>query len=598
MWKRIVITCGLLYLPFLILTLIWTEYQKGEQLSGLSYIQKKNIQNKNYHLVDLCQSLIYNTKYWSGIKYPDSFGQNGFENSFMKPYLKLIEGAEDYDQFRFIDIHGNEFLRYQRNSEGRMVQGELQSKANREYFGQGLLLRKGQIFLSPIELNKEFGEIEIPHKPVLRGVGPIYNMENEQLGLVVINFKMSRIFNRLKPRITADNFYFVDGNLNIITSNVSTSDLAFQTTMTANDSLLRARLNISGLKSATDTSFTENGSLWVYENVHLGLDDELDLLKDSPEIVTNNSWGIIQEVPPTYLKKRFEPLYRNFVIFNGITILLITLIAVGYARNQNQKKHFHNELQNKNKALLKSKEELETSGRLLKEANRQLQVRNKQLEEFNYVVAHNLKAPVSSMSVIVGMLRNARDHDMFLELFPKLESIAQSISTLIEDVHSYVSILNQQKIVFEDINIRILLDNLRNEFAETLLEVGDDKFHVLYKLDAWKTITSSRFFMKSILQNFLSNAIKYRRANVRSHVIFESGWENGKKVLYIRDNGLGINLERHGKNLFKLYTRFHRNISGKGMGLFIVKSQLGAINATLNVESQEGRGTTFKIKFH
>lgn len=85
--------------------------------------------------------------------------------------------------------------------------------------------------------------------------------------------------------------------------------------------------------------------------------------------------------------------------------------------------------------------------------------------------------------------------------------------------------------------------------------------------------------------------------DVSPHVIFETCWENERKVLYIRDNGLGMDLNRHGDNLFKLYKRFHRNVSGKGMGLFIAKSQLEAMDATIEVQSTENIGTTFKIKF-
>ena len=58
-----------------------------------------------------------------------------------------------------------------------------------------------------------------------------------------------------------------------------------------------------------------------------------------------------------------------------------------------------------------------------------------------------------------------------------------------------------------------------------------------------------------------------------------------------------INLDKHGDNVFKLYKRFHRNISGKGMGLFLVKSQLEALNATISIDSKVGAGTTFKLIF-
>ncbi|MEP2238128.1 MAG: ATP-binding protein, partial [Maribacter sp.] len=114
---------------------------------------------------------------------------------------------------------------------------------------------------------------------------------------------------------------------------------------------------------------------------------------------------------------------------------------------------------------------------------------------------------------------------------------------------------------------------------------------------AWDHISYSKFYLQSILQNFISNAIKYKRDDVASYIQFETALENKKKVLYVRDNGIGLNLDKHGENIFKLYKRFHRNISGKGMGLFLIKSQLEALNATITIESKVGQGTTFKIKF-
>ena len=150
----------------------------------------------------------------------------------------------------------------------------------------------------------------------------------------------------------------------------------------------------------------------------------------------------------------------------------------------------------------------------------------------------------------------------------------------------------------ENVNLLLLIKEVENDFVGTLLNEEGKGFNTIYNLDAWHSVKCSKFYMKSIVQNFLSNAIKYRRPDVDSHIIFESAWENDKKVLYVKDNGLGIDMERHKESMFKLYKRFHRSHSGKGMGLFIVKSQLEAMNASIEVESEEGVGTTFKIKFH
>ena len=67
--------------------------------------------------------------------------------------------------------------------------------------------------------------------------------------------------------------------------------------------------------------------------------------------------------------------------------------------------------------------------------------------------------------------------------------------------------------------------------------------------------------------------------------------------LQARDEGIGIDLEKHGKKIFGLYQRFHNVSSGKGLGLYIIKNQVEAQNGSISVDSQAGKGATFTINF-
>lgn len=601
MRNRIIKTSLALYIPLLIFTLAWGYLQKKSLLTNIAQIQQRNIQNKSYHLEDQCEVLIDLTSYWSNVKFPANF-PNGdpLETAFIKEYIRIMQGYEVYDQFRLLDLHGNEIIRYERTDEKTMQPKELQQKVDRDYFQKGLSLKKGQVYISPIELNKEHGVIQIPHKPVIRGVTPIFDVNDRQVGLVVTNFDMKKVFDLMKARISEDNFYLVDDKRNVITTNLSESDLPHQARMSQVDSLIKNKLELKNLIFEKDTFFLEKGSLWVYQNIKIGFEKDIGINRYSnlARVVTDNDWAIIQEIPPGYLNRRLDSIQKNMILFNGLTVLVIILVAIGYAHTQKERNSFLERLKNKKEALLKSQAELKKANQLLKLSNDKLMVRNSQLEDFNYVVAHNLKAPVSSMSIIVDMLKKTNDLATFNEFYPKLEVISKNISTLTEDVQTYVSILNNTELKLENVNLILLLQEVENDFVGTLLDKNSNEFVTISKFEAWHTLKCSRFYMKSILQNFLSNAIKYRKTDVNSHIIFESAWENNKKVLYVKDNGLGIDLELHGQNLFKLYKRFHRNISGKGMGLFIVKSQLEAMNASIEVESKENLGTTFKIKFN
>jgi len=104
-------------------------------------------------------------------------------------------------------------------------------------------------------------------------------------------------------------------------------------------------------------------------------------------------------------------------------------------------------------------------------------------------------------------------------------------------------------------------------------------------------------YLDSILINFLSNAIKYRSPERDPIITLTLTEEDGRVVLAISDNGIGIDLERHGQKLFGMYRTFHDNKDARGIGLFITKNQLEAMGGMVKVSSTVGQGTTFSLSF-
>lgn len=104
--------------------------------------------------------------------------------------------------------------------------------------------------------------------------------------------------------------------------------------------------------------------------------------------------------------------------------------------------------------------------------------------------------------------------------------------------------------------------------------------------------------MESILLNFLSNAVKYRSEDRKLKVEFNVEKVNGGWKLSISDNGLGIDLAKHGHKLFGMFKTFHKNPEARGMGLFIAKSQIEALKGRVEVQSVVNHGTTFYIYFN
>ena len=95
----------------------------------------------------------------------------------------------------------------------------------------------------------------------------------------------------------------------------------------------------------------------------------------------------------------------------------------------------------------------------------------------------------------------------------------------------------------------------------------------------------------------MSNAIKYRSDKRKLQITISTQRENHGVVLKISDNGMGIDLDNYGQKLFGLYQRFHDHVGGKGMGLYLVKTQVEALGGSISVESKVDHGTTFTITF-
>lgn len=111
------------------------------------------------------------------------------------------------------------------------------------------------------------------------------------------------------------------------------------------------------------------------------------------------------------------------------------------------------------------------------------------------------------------------------------------------------------------------------------------------------TIQSIDTYLESILYNLIYNGIKYCRDDVKSTIQIHSYKKRNRVYIEVEDNGIGIDLDRFGKKIFGLYQRFHDHVNGKGIGLYLVKTQVEALQGKISIDSEVNRGTTFKLTF-
>ena len=118
------------------------------------------------------------------------------------------------------------------------------------------------------------------------------------------------------------------------------------------------------------------------------------------------------------------------------------------------------------------------------------------------------------------------------------------------------------------------------------------------ELDDISILNMNKSYLESIFLNLLTNSIKYKSPDKQLKITITSKTINDKVILYFKDNGIGIDLDRNKHKIFGLYQRFHNHPDSKGLGLYLVKSQVETMGGTIEVSSKVGKGTTFTITFN
>lgn len=236
-------------------------------------------------------------------------------------------------------------------------------------------------------------------------------------------------------------------------------------------------------------------------------------------------------------------------------------------------------------------DELLQSNRELVQTNSELVKYNTELRQFSFTVSHNLRGPVASLLGLIDLIDTSQMLGTNAEIMGHINKAVQALDEIIKDLNKIIDIRHDIFRIRQRVDVHKEIEEIRHLFRKKLedhsIEIHEDlRNEVIY---------SVKPMVHSILYNLLSNSIKYRAPDRTLNVVISS-WETPEDyVLQVMDNGLGIDLERHRENLFKLYKRFHLHTEGKGLGLYLVKLQCESLGGHIDVESKLNQFSTFRI---
>lgn len=241
----------------------------------------------------------------------------------------------------------------------------------------------------------------------------------------------------------------------------------------------------------------------------------------------------------------------------------------------------------------------------LKEAELYLQkqadalfLKNQDLQQFTYIVSHNLRAPVANALGYSDLLyRVQKDDPVYDEIVDKLKTSVTRLDEVIKDINTILTVRDKDK---PNTKQAVSLAGVFRQVHESLQgALADCGGHILAEIDENYRLYTDKAYLHSIIYNLVSNAIKYRSPDRLLRINLNAFRDAaGKTVIRISDNGSGMDMQKVKCHLFKLYKRFNTNVEGKGMGLLLVKNQVEALGGRIEVASQLGSGTVFTITFN
>lgn len=222
-----------------------------------------------------------------------------------------------------------------------------------------------------------------------------------------------------------------------------------------------------------------------------------------------------------------------------------------------------------------------------------LQRKNAQLLNFAHVASHNLRTPVHNLAALMQLHHSSDDTHEQAFFLEKVDSVVLHLKETLNDLLESLRVQEDPDISETALVLEEVFAQVADQFSA---QVVQGEARLTADFSAAPVISFYRPYLESILTNLISNALKYRSPDRLPEVrVYTEVLPDQSVALSVADNGLGIDLERHGDKLFGLNKTFHAHPEARGVGLFIVKAQAEALGARMLVNSKPGVGSKFSL---
>lgn len=617
-------------------------------------LQKVKI-NSNFKVI--ASDLLFLANYNQVLEMLD--GSEASMTKLANDFSLFSRGSKLFDQIRIMEITGMEVLRINLvgNEPVVVAENKLQFKGKRYYFQDTIATKKGELFVSPFDLNIEGGKIETPIKPMIRLGTPIFDKSDRLRGALLFNYlgeNMIRDLKDLVPRsfgyallLNADGYWIIGRN--------PQEEWGFMYDDRKDQTMKVQFPEVWKVISSSESGqFQDQNGLFTFTTVYpiietwksgirrgTSLDEKVQV--DAAKTI---KWKIVSYLPAEFLALEKDIRLNKYIIISFASLLLLGIGSWFYASNKEKKRIALLELEKREQELFMANEQLqdEISGRKRaqeeltkshneleqrvlertaelasanKELNSEISVRKKTEQElliakdaaeaaseakslFISNMSHELRTPLNGIIV-------STDLALGQELSPKMEKLLKTIirssRALLRTVNTILDYAKAEDGKLEMAAKPFRLDEVLGKISGVFIQKSVQK-QIAINFDIAVNEVPNALIgdperLVDIFNHLLDNAAKFSIDAPKVTIGVKEVDKSDEKTtleFYVKDNGIGIASEYFDK-IFYAFTQIDdsctRQYDGTGMGLAASKRLVEGMGGTMRLESEPGKGSTF-----
>lgn len=227
-------------------------------------------------------------------------------------------------------------------------------------------------------------------------------------------------------------------------------------------------------------------------------------------------------------------------------------------------------------------------------SNQQIVEQNHELQNFVRIISHNLRGPISNLLMLSKIYDWGKD-EVNDDIVKKIETTTEALDQTIKDLHLSLSLKSADKEKFREIAFK---DVMKDVYVLLSEEIAKNNATIQTDFSRANIVFGAKSYVVNVFYNLILNAINYAKEGVPAIIEIASDENDKEIVLKFSDNGIGMELTpEKERKIFDMYGRLSGVTEGKGFGLYLVKTQVGAMDGRIEVESEKDVGTIFTITF-